>query len=137
MGKNRSNFSYRIMSLFLSLRSISRKPKETLEKIGIKSGHIVLDYGAGPGVYSIPAAKLVGKSGKVYSADIHPKAKTHFLDYQQAKETMAYCEYQGGETQKWAVKQKLGVVLDAWYVPLVTASPELLLEFESHGMRDQ
>ncbi len=46
-----------------------------LKKLGINSGNIILDYGAGPGIYSIPAAELVGPSGKIYSADIHPMAK--------------------------------------------------------------
>lgn len=74
MPKKQSNFSYRLLSLWIRVRSRSRKPKETLEQLGIKGGQIVLDYGAGPGAYSIPAAELVGESGKVYSADIHPMA---------------------------------------------------------------
>jgi hypothetical protein len=38
--------------------------------------------------------------------------------------------YLESEAHQWAVAQKLGVILDNWYVPLVTASPQLLLEFE-------
>ena len=34
----------------------------------------VLDYGCGPGSYSIAAAEIVGASGKVYALDIHPLA---------------------------------------------------------------
>jgi precorrin-6B methylase 2 len=34
----------------------------------------VLDFGAGSGSYSIPAAQLVGPTGEVYAADIHPLA---------------------------------------------------------------
>ncbi|MHA1452651.1 MAG: class I SAM-dependent methyltransferase [Promethearchaeota archaeon] len=75
MKKRRSNFSYRLLSLAMNLRSRSRKPMETLKQLGVKKGQIILDYGAGPGVYSIPAAQLVETSGKVYSADIHPMAK--------------------------------------------------------------
>ena len=75
MKKRQSNLSYRLLSLWLRLRSHSRKPKETLEKLGVKEGQIILDYGAGPGAYSIPAAELVGGTGRVYSADIHPMAK--------------------------------------------------------------
>ncbi|MCK6625838.1 MAG: RiPP maturation radical SAM C-methyltransferase [Anaerolineae bacterium] len=30
----------------------------------------------------------------------------------------------------WALERKLGVILDGWYVPLVTAEPTLLREFE-------
>jgi ubiquinone/menaquinone biosynthesis C-methylase UbiE len=75
MSRKQSNFSFWLLSLWIKLRSPSRKPKETLEKLGIKEGQIILDYGAGPGAYSIPAALLVGDSGEVYSADIHPMAK--------------------------------------------------------------
>ncbi len=40
----------------------------------IKPGTHVLDYGCGPGNYTIVAAELVGPSGKVYAVDIHPLA---------------------------------------------------------------
>jgi hypothetical protein len=30
----------------------------------------------------------------------------------------------------WALENKIGVVVDDWYVPLATADPELLLTFE-------
>lgn len=55
----------------------------------------------------------------------------HTLDASRAKEIMDYCIYNESENQKWAVEQKLGVVVDSFYVPLVTAPPELLLELES------
>ncbi len=75
MKKQQSNFSFRLLSLWIKLRSPSRKPKEKLQELGVKEGQTILDYGAGTGAYSIPAAELVGVSGKVYSADIHPMAK--------------------------------------------------------------
>jgi ubiquinone/menaquinone biosynthesis C-methylase UbiE len=40
-----------------------------LKEIGIKEGQTVLDFGCGGGNYTIPAAKLVGKAGKVYAID--------------------------------------------------------------------
>ncbi|MCK4766456.1 MAG: RiPP maturation radical SAM C-methyltransferase [Candidatus Aminicenantes bacterium] len=61
---------------------------------------------------------------------IKGEGRTHIMDYAKAKETMKYCTYNEFQHQKWAVEQKLGVVVDGWYVPLVTASPELLLQFE-------
>ncbi len=56
--------------------------------------------------------------------------KQHVLDYQKAKEIMTDCVYHESEYQQWAVEEKLGVIADSWYIPLVTASPELLLQFE-------
>ncbi len=40
-----------------------------LSQIGIKKGQIVVDFGCGEGSFSIPAAKVVGETGKVYSLD--------------------------------------------------------------------
>ncbi len=40
-----------------------------LRSIGLKKGQIVLDFGCGEGHYTIPAAKVVGKNGRVYALD--------------------------------------------------------------------
>jgi len=45
-----------------------------LAGVGLKPGDKVLDFGAGPGAFSLAAAKLVGVSGHVYSLDIVPAA---------------------------------------------------------------
>jgi hypothetical protein len=58
------------------------------------------------------------------------KGKTHVVDANQAKEIMTSCVYKESKNLQWAVEQKLGIVVDSWYIPLVTASAELLVEFE-------
>jgi ubiquinone/menaquinone biosynthesis C-methylase UbiE len=40
-----------------------------LEKIGIKSGQVILDFGCRSGHYTIPSAKLVGNNTLVYALD--------------------------------------------------------------------
>lgn len=40
-----------------------------LKEIGLKEGQHVLDFGCGEGHYTIPAAKVVGKEGRVYAVD--------------------------------------------------------------------
>jgi ubiquinone/menaquinone biosynthesis C-methylase UbiE len=40
-----------------------------LKDIGIRKGQLILDFGCGVGHYTIPAAKAVGKVGKVYALD--------------------------------------------------------------------
>jgi ubiquinone/menaquinone biosynthesis C-methylase UbiE len=40
-----------------------------LQRIGIKNGQSVLDFGCGSGTYTIPVAQIVGKKGKVYALD--------------------------------------------------------------------
>jgi cyclopropane fatty-acyl-phospholipid synthase-like methyltransferase len=40
-----------------------------LRKVGLRPGDRVLDFGCGRGCYTIPAAKVVGKRGRVYAVD--------------------------------------------------------------------
>ncbi|MGV7929772.1 MAG: class I SAM-dependent methyltransferase [Spirochaetota bacterium] len=40
----------------------------------MRSGSRVLDFGCGPGTYSIGAARVAGPDGRVYALDIHPLA---------------------------------------------------------------
>jgi ubiquinone/menaquinone biosynthesis C-methylase UbiE len=74
MDKPMSNVGFAGMSVIIRIRELIRTPKNKLLEIGIKRGAHVLDYGCGPGSFSIEAAKMVGESGKVFAADIHPKA---------------------------------------------------------------
>lgn len=48
---------------------LNRGGEAFLEDIGIKKGDVVLDFGCGAGYYTIPAAKVVRKDGKVYAMD--------------------------------------------------------------------
>nr|MDA3845371.1 class I SAM-dependent methyltransferase [Vallitaleaceae bacterium] len=50
------------------IRITELDPINTLKKIGIKSTDVVCDYGAGTGVFTIPAASLT--KNKVYAVDI-------------------------------------------------------------------
>ncbi len=72
MDKPISNIHFKFMSFGFKFRDLLRPPKNKLNEIGIKPGFHILDYGCGPGSYSIAAAQLVGNSGKVYALDIHP-----------------------------------------------------------------
>src|SRR5947207_14477542 len=48
------------------------KIDEVLAALKLKPGDNVADIGAGTGAFSLPFAKTVGPSGKVYSVDIDP-----------------------------------------------------------------
>lgn len=73
-GKPQRNFDFKFMSFMFSIRDTFSSPLIKIEKSEIKAGEIVLDYGCGTGSYTIPAAEVVGESGKVYAVDIHPLA---------------------------------------------------------------
>lgn len=69
-----SNLDFNFMSLFFAIRDLFSKPEKKIDAAGITANMTVLDYGCGPGGYSIAAAQKVGPKGKVYAADIHPLA---------------------------------------------------------------
>jgi ubiquinone/menaquinone biosynthesis C-methylase UbiE len=69
-----SNLSFRLMALEYRWRDRRQPPFEILQDIGVKPGMAVLDFGCGPGSFSLAAAKLVGSAGQVYAVDIHPLA---------------------------------------------------------------
>lgn len=58
----------------LKIRDMVRPPISKLRGAGLKPGASVLDYGCGPGGFSMAAARIVGHKGHVYALDIHPLA---------------------------------------------------------------
>jgi len=48
---------------------IESRAIELLERIGIRRGQTVLDFGCGYGMYTIPVARIVGEQGRVYALD--------------------------------------------------------------------
>jgi ubiquinone/menaquinone biosynthesis C-methylase UbiE len=69
-----SDFSYRLMVWFMNLEDAFNDPAEKVKKAPIREGMTIIDYGCGPGRYTIPAAKLAGRSGLVYAVDVQPMA---------------------------------------------------------------
>jgi ubiquinone/menaquinone biosynthesis C-methylase UbiE len=72
--KPKSNLDFRLMSLSYKFRDFVKPRMSILDEVGIKEGFHALDYGCGPGSYTMPLAELVGKSGKIYALDVHPLA---------------------------------------------------------------
>lgn len=56
-------------SLDTKFRRWLQNPERILKPY-IKEGMIVLDFGCGPGFFSIPLAQMVGESGKVFAVDL-------------------------------------------------------------------
>jgi len=72
--KPMSKTHFKFMLKHFKQRDKKYPPLNKIEKTKINKGSFVLDYGCGPGSYSIAAAEVVGNTGKVYAADIHPLA---------------------------------------------------------------
>jgi ubiquinone/menaquinone biosynthesis C-methylase UbiE len=72
--KHESDIAFRLMALTYVLRDLFQNPRRSLENARLGRGMSVVDYGCGPGSFTIPAAELVGHEGKVFAVDIHPLA---------------------------------------------------------------
>jgi len=69
-----SDASYRVYIWYCKFVDLIWKPQRRLEKFPLKEGMAVVDYGCGPGRYTLPIARLVGSKGKVFAVDIQPLA---------------------------------------------------------------
>jgi len=58
--KPESDAIYRLNIWFYKLTDPIWNPRRLLKEIPLKEGMTVLDYGCGPGRYTLPVAKLVG-----------------------------------------------------------------------------
>jgi len=75
MKKKMSNFGFKMMvNAGMPIRNLFMPPAKMLAEVEIHPGYKVLDYGCGPGAFTIMIAEIVGQSGIVYALDIHPLA---------------------------------------------------------------
>jgi ubiquinone/menaquinone biosynthesis C-methylase UbiE len=51
-----------------------QNPEAILASIGLKAGLTFMDIGCGGGFFALPAARIVGESGKVYGIDINAES---------------------------------------------------------------
>lgn len=69
------DIAFRLMSAIMALKDLVYP---TIDKrvtaFGIHAGMTVVDYGCGPGRYTIRFAKLVDRGGNVYALDVQPLA---------------------------------------------------------------
>lgn len=74
MARREKSLGFRFMCLFFAFRDLVNPPKKALRKVKITPMNRVLDFGCGTGSYSIAAAEMVGKTGRVYALDVSPLA---------------------------------------------------------------
>ncbi|TXT64690.1 MAG: hypothetical protein BAJALOKI3v1_180053 [Promethearchaeota archaeon] len=73
-SEHKSNIDFKIMAFFFKIRDFFKDPMKKIEKVDLQKGDYILEYGCGPGSYTIPIAEKIGPTGKVFAADIHPLA---------------------------------------------------------------
>ncbi len=83
--RRQTNLGFRFMWLVFRIRDMVRPPEKVLQEVDLRPGMVVLDYGCGPGAFSLAVARLVGPAGRVYALDIHPLA-ARFVRRAAAKE---------------------------------------------------
>jgi ubiquinone/menaquinone biosynthesis C-methylase UbiE len=64
-----------VASLMSEDRRRETRPRDLLRRAGARPGARVVDYGAGPGFFSLPAAELVGPSGCVVAVETEPRMR--------------------------------------------------------------
>ncbi|MBC7330781.1 class I SAM-dependent methyltransferase [bacterium] len=94
---------------------ILAKGESLFPQMGIKEGKIIVDFGCGPGAFTIPIARIVGKSGIVFAIDKNEK----FLS-----DLKEMAEGEGLDNIK-IIK-----VQDEGKLPLPTASVDVFLLFD-------
>lgn len=75
MAKRQSNLDFRGMAALFKIRDLFSPREKIIQDINLRPGYHVLDYGCGPGGYIPAVADMVGPSGMIYAADIHPLAE--------------------------------------------------------------
>jgi len=73
-ARRHNRFTYRMEFAVIRIRDWISPPTKALADVGLRAGMTVLDFGCGPGGFSLAAAQLVGPEGRVYALDIQPLA---------------------------------------------------------------
>jgi ubiquinone/menaquinone biosynthesis C-methylase UbiE len=69
------DFAFRMMSAVMALEDwLFPRLDKRIAGFGIREGMTVVDYGCGPGRYTVRFSKLVGEAGKVYAVDVQALA---------------------------------------------------------------
>ena len=74
-----SDNHFRGMVTWYKLKGLVWNLQKHLDKIPLKEGMRVVDYGCGPVRYTVPAAKLVGAQGMVFAVDVEIPNPDHAL----------------------------------------------------------
>ena len=92
------------------LRRLLQNPQKILKPY-ISKGMKVLDFGCGPGIFSVEMAKMVGDSGKVIAADLQDGMLEKVRQKIKGTELEKRIELHECESVKIGVTEKLNFLL--------------------------
>lgn len=79
-----SRIGFRFMAWMMAFTRRGPDLERRLRASGLGPGLLVLDYGCGPGHYTVAAARLIGPKGRVHAVDIQPAAAKMVRDRARA-----------------------------------------------------
>jgi len=100
-----------------------QNPEAILAEIGLKSNFTFMDIGCGEGFFTIPAARIVGKEGRVYGLD-RDKEVISVLREKASKVGLANIDLRVGEAEETVLCNNCadivfyGIVLHDFYNPM-------------------
>lgn len=71
MKESLSDQSFKLMQLIMRIMEwVHPYAEKRVSSFGIREGMTIIDYGCGPGRYTVPMAQIVGEQGKVIAVDL-------------------------------------------------------------------
>ena len=89
--KPMSDVHFKGMVWLYKLTDLIWNPKRRLKKMPLLQGMLAVDYGCGPGRYTLPISKIIGATGKVFAVDIQPLA-VRVIKEKAARESLTNIE---------------------------------------------
>jgi ubiquinone/menaquinone biosynthesis C-methylase UbiE len=87
-----------------------QNPEAILSNIGLRTGFILIDIGCGSGFFTLPAARIVGKTGKVYGVDANSESIAS-LNEQAAREGIKNLYLTTGKAEESVICTRCGDIV--------------------------
>jgi len=107
-----------------------QNPKRILKPY-VEEGMTVLDFGCGPGFFSVGLAQMVGESGRVIAADLQEGMLQKLSDKIKGKELENRITLHKCEEDKIGVSENVDFVLAFYIVHEVISKDKLFTEIET------
>ena len=112
------------------LRRLFQNPFRILRPY-LKEGMTVLDFGSGPGFFSVPAAKLVGPSGKIYAVDVQQRMLDMLIKYADKKGVVGNIVAINNPEQEIGIELEADVILAIYVAHEVPDRDKLFLSLKN------